>query len=230
MQQSDELEALLRGLPPDLVQRVRALDGLEGLLEIGMDLGRLPEARFVGREELLSQREVSAEDLAYVISHIGQFGGDNRAGIERTLHRISALRNRAGKVVGLTLRVGRAVYGTVEIIRDIVESGRSILLLGRPGVGTTTMLREVARVLADDLNKRVVVVDTSNEIAGDGDIPHPGIGRARRMQVRTPPAQHEGMIEAGENHKPPGTGHEEIRTGLEAPAARALARPGGEAH
>src|SRR6266540_3172195 len=129
MQQSDELEALLRGLPPDLVQRVRALDGLEGLLEIVMDLGRLPEARFVGREELLSQREVSAEDLAYVISHIGQFGGDNRAGIERTLHRISALRNRAGKVVGLTLRVGRAVYGTVEIIRDIVESGKSILLL-----------------------------------------------------------------------------------------------------
>ena len=136
MQQSDELEALLRGLPPDLAQRVRALDGLEGLLEIVMDLGRLPEARFVGREEMLSHREVSAEDLAYVISHVGQFGGDNRAGIERTLHRISALRNRAGKVVGLTLRVGRAVYGTVEIIRDIVESGRSILLLGRPGVGT----------------------------------------------------------------------------------------------
>src|SRR5216117_617629 len=199
MQQSDELEALLRGLPPDLVQRVRALDGLEGLLEIVMDLGRLPEARFVGREELLSQREVSAEDLAYVISHIAQFGGDNRAGIERTLHRISALRNRAGKVVGLTLRVGRAVYGTVEIIRDIVESGRSILLLGRPGVGKTTMLREVARVLADDLAKRVVIVDTSNEIAGDGDIPHPGIGRARRMQVPTPSLQHAVMIEAVEN-------------------------------
>src|SRR2546430_11167217 len=234
MQQSDELEALLRGLPPDLVQRVRALDGLEGLLEIGMDLGRLPEARFVGREELLSQREVSAEDIAYVISRIGQFGGDNRAGIERTLHRISALRNRAGKVVGLTLRVGRAVYGTVEIIRDIVESGRSILLLGRPGVGKTTMLREVARVLADDLAKRVVIVDTSNEIAGDGDIPHPGIGRARRMQVPTPSLQHAVMIEAVENHMPDVVVIDEIGTELEALAARTIAERGvqliGTAH
>jgi len=191
-----------------------------------MDLGRLPEARFAGREEYLSQREVSAEDLAYVISHIGQFGGDNRAGIERTLHRISALRNRAGKVVGLTLRVGRAVYGTVEIIRDIVESGRSILLLGRPGVGKTTMLREVARVLADDLAKRVVIVDTSNEIAGDGDIPHPGIGRARRMQVPTPSLQHAVMIEAVENHMPEVVVIDEIGTEQEAAAARTIAERG----
>src|SRR5947207_10491414 len=161
-----------------------------------MDLGRLPEARFTGREETLSDHEVSAEDLAYVISHIGQFGGDNRAGIERTLHRISALRNRAGKVVGLTLRVGRAVYGTMEIIRDVVESGKSILLLGRPGVGKTTLLREVARVLADELGKRVVIVDTSNEIAGDGDIPHPGIGRARRMQVAAPSRPRAVMMDA----------------------------------
>src|SRR6266508_501473 len=226
MQQSDELEALLRGLSPDLAQRVRALDGLEGLLEIVMDLGRLPEARFAGREEYLSQREVSAEDLAYVISHIGQFGGDNRAGIERTLHRISALRNRAGKVVGLTLRVGRAVYGTIQIIRDIVESGRSILLLGRPGVGKTTMLREVARVLADDLGKRVVIVDTSNEIAGDGDIPHPGIGRARRMQVQTPSLQHAVMIEAVENHMPEVVVIDEIGTEQEAAAARTIAERG----
>src|SRR5512140_3003830 len=233
-QQSDELEALLRGLPPDLAASVRALEGLDGLLEIVMDLGRLPEARFAGREESLSRREVSAEDIAYVISHIGQFGGDNRAGIERTLHRISALRNRAGKVVGLTLRVGRAVYGTVEILRDIVESGKSILFLGRPGVGKTTMLREVARVLADDLNKRVVVVDTSNEIAGDGDIPHPGIGRARRMQVRTPSMQHEVMIEAVENHMPQVIVIDEIGTELEAQAARTIAERGvqliGTAH
>src|SRR5258706_15583250 len=226
MQQSDELEALLRGLPPDLVQRVRALDGLEGLLEIVMDLGRLPEARFAGREEYLSQREVSAQDLGYVISRIGQFGGDNRAGIERTLHRISALRNRAGKVVGLTLRVGRAMYGTMEIIRDVVESGKSILLLGRPGVGKTTLLREVARVLADDLGKRVVVVDTSNEIAGDGDIPHPGIGRARRMQVATPALQHAVMIEAVENHMPEVIVIDEIGTEQEAQAARTIAERG----
>src|ERR1700682_982792 len=154
-QQSDELEALLRGLPAALAARVRALEGLDGLLEIVMDLGRLPEARFAGREEVLSQREVTAEDIAYVISRIGQFGGDNRAGLERTLHRVSALRNRAGKVVGLTLRVGRAMYGTMEIIRDVVESGKSILLLGRPGVGKTTLLREVARVLNDELSKQI---------------------------------------------------------------------------
>ncbi|HUG56440.1 MAG TPA: R3H domain-containing nucleic acid-binding protein [Candidatus Limnocylindrales bacterium] len=223
---TDDLDALLRALPPDLCQRVRALDGLEGLLEVVMDLGRLPEARFAGREELLSEREVTAEDLAYVISRIGQFGGDNRAGIERTLHRISAIRNRAGKVVGLTLRVGRAVYGTVEIIREVVEAGRSILLLGRPGVGKTTLLREVARVLADDLAKRVVVVDTSNEIAGDGDIPHPGIGRARRMQVPTPALQHGVMIEAVENHMPEVIIVDEIGTEAEAAAARTIAERG----
>src|SRR5919198_1100064 len=231
---TDDLAAILRALPPELVQRVRSLDGLDGLLEIVMDLGRLPEARFAGREETLRQHEVSAEDIAYVISHIGQFGGDNRAGIERTLHRISALRNRAGKVVGLTLRVGRAVYGTVDIIRDIVESGRSILLLGRPGVGKTTMLREVARVLADEFGKRVVVVDTSNEIAGDGDIPHPGIGRARRMQVPTPSLQHAVMIEAVENHMPEVIIIDEIGTELEAAAARTIAERGvqliGTAH
>src|SRR2546426_165564 len=226
VEQSDELEALLRGLPPDIAQRVRALEGLEGLLEIVMDLGRLPEARFARREETLARREVSAEDLAYVISHIGQFGGDNRAGIERTLHRISALRNRAGKVVGLTLRVGRAVYGTMEIIRDVVEAGRSILLLGRPGVGKTTLLREVARVLADEMGKRVVIVDTSNEIGGDGDIPHPGIGRSRRMQVSTPTLQHAVMIEAVENHMPEVIVIDEIGTELEAQAARTIAERG----
>src|SRR5207244_9759132 len=154
------------------------------------------------REEILADREVTAEDLASVISRIGPFGGDNRAGIERTLHRISALRNRPGKVVGLTLRVGRAVYGTMEIIRDVVAAGRSLLRLGRPGVGKTTLLREVARVLADEMGKRVVIVDPSNEIAGDGDIPHPGLGHARRMQVATPSLQHAVMIEAVENHMP----------------------------
>jgi len=223
---TDDLEDLLRSLPPDVCQRVRGLDSLEGLLEVVMDLGRLPEARFAAREETLADREVTAEDLAYVISRIGQFGGDNRAGIERTLHRISAIRNRAGKVVGLTLRVGRAVYGTMEIIRDVVEAGKSILLLGRPGVGKTTLLREVARVLADDLGKRVVVVDTSNEIAGDGDIPHPGIGRARRMQVASPGLQHAVMIEAVENHMPEVIVIDEIGTEQEAAAARTIAERG----
>ena len=223
---TDDLDALLRSLPPYLDQRVRALPGLDALLEVVMDLGRLPEARFSSREENLSDREVSPEDIAFVMSRIGQFGGDNRAGIERTLHRISALRNRAGKVVGLTLRVGRAVHGTVDIIRDVVESGKSILLVGRPGVGKTTLLREAARVLADELGKRVVVVDTSNEIAGDGDIPHPGIGRARRMQVPTPALQHAVMIEAVENHMPEVIVIDEIGTEQEAGAARTIAERG----
>ncbi|MBM4434071.1 MAG: AAA family ATPase [Chloroflexi bacterium] len=223
---TDDLDALLRSLPPYLDQRVRGLDGLEGLLEIVMDLGRRPEARFADREEDLAEREVTPEDIAFVMSRIGQFGGDNRAGIERTLHRISALRNRAGKVVGLTLRVGRAVYGTVHIIRDVIESGKSVLLVGRPGVGKTTLLREAARVLADELGKRVVVVDTSNEIAGDGDIPHPGIGRARRMQVPTPALQHAVMIEAVENHMPEVVVIDEIGTEQEAAASRTIAERG----
>jgi len=231
---ADDLDALLRALPPDVYQNLSEVDRLDSLLEVVMDLGRPPEARVPNGEIELVPREVTAEDIAYVIARIGQFGGDNRAGIERTLHRISALRNRAGKVVGLTLRVGRAVYGTIDIIRDVVESGKSILLLGRPGVGKTTMLREVARVLADDLAKRVVIVDTSNEIAGDGDIPHPGIGRARRMQVPTPSLQHAVMIEAVENHMPEVVIIDEIGTELEAAAARTIAERGvqliGTAH
>ena len=182
----------------------------------------------------LLEREITEADIAHVVEHIGSFGDDNRAGIERTLHRISAIRNRTGKIVGLTCRIGRAVYGTIEIIEDFVESGKSILIMGRPGIGKTTMLREAARVLADDLGKRVVVVDTSNEIAGDGDIPHPAIGKARRMQVRTPSLQHEVMIEAVENHMPQVIVIDEIGTELEAQAARTIAERGvqliGTAH
>jgi stage III sporulation protein SpoIIIAA len=230
----DDLDLLLRALPPDLLQAVHALPDPSQLIEIVMDLGRRPEARFTDAEVTLLEREVGEADLQYVVDHIGAFGGDNRAGIERTLHRISAIRNRTGKIVGLTCRIGRAVYGTIEIINDYVESGKSILIMGRPGIGKTTMLREAARVLADDHAKRVVVVDTSNEIAGDGDIPHPAIGRARRMQVRTPPAQHEVMIEAVENHMPEVIVIDEIGTELEAQAARTIAERGvqliGTAH
>ena len=182
----DDLTALLEGIPSHIRESLDRHTQEPDLLEIVLDLGREPEARFPGTEVILSDRPVSQADLDHVIQRIGAFGDDNRAGIERTLHRISAIRNRSGRIIGLTLRVGRAVFGTIAIIQDIVESGHSILLLGRPGVGKTTMLRETARVLADDAKKRVVIVDTSNEIAGDGDIPHPAIGRARRMQVPTP--------------------------------------------
>ena len=204
------------------------------LIEVVLDLGRRPEARFPDSEVALLDREINEADIAFVVEHIGTFGDDNRAGIERTLHRISAIRNRNGKVVGLTCRIGRAVYGTIEIINDFVETGKSILIMGRPGIGKTTMLREAARVLADDMGKRVVVVDTSNEIAGDGDIPHPAIGKARRMQVRTPSLQHEVMIEAVENHMPQVIVIDEIGTELEAQAARTIAERGvmliGTAH
>ncbi|TAK26235.1 MAG: AAA family ATPase [Chloroflexota bacterium] len=231
---TDDLSALLGVLPPSIRPAIDTIDHIEGLLEIVLDLGRRPEARLPGREILLSDRDVTAEDIEHVVARVGEFGDDNRAGLERTLHRVSAIRNRKGSVVGLTLRVGRAVYGTIAIIQDIVESGKSMLLLGRPGVGKTTMLREVARVLADEFTKRVIIVDTSNEIAGDGDIPHPGIGRARRMQVPTPTLQHGVMIEAVENHMPEVIVIDEIGTELEAVAARTIAERGvqlvGTAH
>ena len=230
----DDLEVLLAALPPEIVDAVHATPNREGLIEVVLDLGRRPEARYPNDEVTLLDREITDRDIAFVVDHIGTFGDDNRAGIERTLHRISAIRNRNGKVVGLTCRIGRAVYGTIEIINDFVESGKSILIMGRPGIGKTTMLREAARVLADDLGKRVVVVDTSNEIAGDGDIPHPAIGKARRMQVRTPSLQHEVMIEAVENHMPQVIVIDEIGTELEAQAARTIAERGvqliGTAH
>jgi stage III sporulation protein SpoIIIAA len=231
---TDDLEALLDVLPPQVRDPLRERPDNFELREVVLDLGRLPEARYPEREVILSDREVTQADLDHVVSGIGEFTGDNRAGIERTLHRISAIRNRHGHIVGLTCRVGRAVFGTIRIIEDLVKSGQSTLLLGRPGVGKTTMLREVARFLADDLNKRVVVVDTSNEIAGDGDIPHPGIGSARRMQVATPTMQHAVMIEAVENHMPEVIIIDEIGTDLEAEAARTIAERGvqlvGTAH
>jgi stage III sporulation protein SpoIIIAA len=229
---TDNIEALIDVLPPDIAQALRELNRFDDLLEVVLDLGRPCDARYANAEVRLTDHEVTQEDIDYVVARISDFGDDNRAGIARTLHRISAIRNRRGRIIGLTCRVGRAVYGTVDIIRDIVESGKSILLLGRPGVGKTTMLREVARILAE--TKRVVIVDTSNEIGGDGDIPHPAIGRARRMQVITPALQHAVMIEAVENHMPEVIVIDEIGTELEAAAARTIAERGvqlvGTAH
>lgn len=232
---TSNIDLLLEALPPVIRQALdESAEPKEDLLEIVMDLGRLPEARYRGRERFLSDLEVTQDEIDYVISRIGLFGEDNRAGIPRTLHRISGIRNRSGRVIGLTCRVGRAVFGTITILRDLIESGKSVLLLGRPGVGKTTMLRETARVLAEELRKRVVIVDTSNEIAGDGDIPHPGIGRARRMQVPRPSEQHAVMIEAVENHMPEVIVIDEIGTELEALAARTIAERGvqliGTAH
>ena len=229
-----DLQKLLDLLPQHLQQALEQNSTCETLVEVVLDLGRRPEARFPHGAEYLSEQPVTRADLHAVIQAVGTFGGDNRAGIEQTLHRISAIRNRKGEVVGLTCRVGRAIFGTIAMIRDLVETGQSILMLGRPGVGKTTALREIARVLADDLNKRVVIIDSSNEIAGDGDIPHPAIGRARRMQVARPELQHQVMIEAVENHMPEVIVIDEIGTELEALAARTIAERGvqlvGTAH
>jgi stage III sporulation protein SpoIIIAA len=217
---------LLAVLPVAVRQALAPPEARDSLLEVVLDLGRVPEARYPGRAVALATQPVERADLAAVVNQLGAFGGDNRAGIERTLHRISAIRNRTGEVVGLTCRVGRAVFGTVVMVRDLLDSGHSLLLMGRPGVGKTTALREIARVLADELNKRVIVIDTSNEIAGDGDIPHPAIGRARRMQVARPELQHQVMIEAVENHMPEVIVIDEIGTELEAQAARTIAERG----
>jgi stage III sporulation protein AA len=236
---TDNLDILFDVLPPHVAEAVHVANQNENLLEIVLDLGRKPEARYTDRELVLSDQEVTQSDIDLVVARIGEFDADNRAGMERTLHRISAIRNRRGHIVGLTCRVGRAVYGTIDIIEDIVAGGKSILMLGRPGVGKTTMLREAARVLAEGSEpgrprRRVVIVDTSNEIGGDGDIPHPAVGRARRMQVRQPNLQHEVMIEAVENHNPEVIVIDEIGRELEAEAARTIAERGvqliGTAH
>lgn len=229
---TDDLDLLLDVLPQHISQVVRDLDDSDNLLEIVMDLGRLPAARFVQREAVLSEKEVTYDEINVITKSISEFDADNRAGIERTLHRISAIRNRHREIVGLTFRIGRAVYGTSDIIQDLIESGSSILIMGRPGVGKTTILREAARILAD--STRVIIVDTSNEIGGDGDVPHPAIGSARRMQVAQPSLQHEVMIEAVENHNPEVIVIDEIGRELEAMAARTIAERGvqliGTAH
>ena len=223
---ADNLNQLLEIVPTFIQKPLKDHPKREILIEIVLDIGRRPEARFADSTEYLSYRTIVWQDLDYIIKRLGKFSDDNRAGIEKTLHRISSLRNRQGNIIGLTCRIGRAVFGTVSIIRDLLENKKSILLLGKPGVGKTTAIREIARVLSDGMKKRVIIIDTSNEIAGDGDLPHPSIGKARRMQVSSTKNQHEIMIEAVENHMPEIIIIDEIGTELEATAARTIAERG----
>nr|YP_010170991.1 hypothetical protein K8K75_pgp075 [Chondria tumulosa]QSD57132.1 hypothetical protein [Chondria tumulosa] len=231
---ADDLDELLNILPNFVKSPLDVHPNKKLLIEIIMDLGRKPEARFPNGPEYLSNIMISRHDLDYCIKKIPNFSSDNRSGIEYTLHRISSIKNRKGNIIGLTCRVGRAIFGTASMIRDLLYIGHSILLLGKPGVGKTTLIREITRVLADEMEKRVVIIDTSNEIAGDGDIPHPAIGRARRMQVVQPELQHQVMIEAIENHMPEVIVIDEISTELEVLAARTIAQRGvqlvGTAH
>ena len=230
----EELLKLLEVLPPRVKQNLQKHPDINSLIEVVLDLGRTPEARFEDKVYYVSGGQVTQSDIDFVVGQVGEFTGDNRAGIERTLHRISCLRNRGGKIIGLTCRVGRVIYGTNDIIQDVIESGKNILFMGPPGIGKTTKLREAARILSDKLNKRVIVVDTSNEIAGDGDIPHPGIGKSRRMQVASPDLQHKVMIEGVENHMPEVIIVDEIGTEEESAACRTIAERGvqliGTAH
>ena len=226
MNSSNDLNKLIENLPIFLQEQLNKHPKKEQLIEIVLDLGRRPEVRFTDSTEYLSRKIISWQDIDYIIKGISKFSNENRAGIERTLHRISCIRDRQFLINGLTCRVGRAVFGTISIIRDLLESEKSILILGKPGVGKTTIIREIARVLADEMEKRVVIIDTSNEIAGDSDIPHPGIGRARRMQVSKTELQHQVMIEAVENHMPEVIIIDEIGTELEVLAARTIAEKG----
>ena len=225
-QNLNELDLLLNVLPEHITETIKSLPNKSELLEVVMDLGRLPEARLINDNLILDQTNISKDDLANLIQKIGFIGEDNRAGIEGTLHRVSVIRNRRGQIVGATCRVGRAISGSATTIEDLIQTGKNILLLGRPGVGKTTMLRETARMISDDLSKRVVIVDTSNEIAGDGDVPHPAIGSSRRMQVASPQLQHSVMIEAVENHMPEVIIIDEMSTTEESDAARTIAERG----
>ena len=226
MSSNDDLEKLIENLPFFLQEHLNQHASKDQLIEIILDLGRRPEARFLTGPEYLSRKIISWQDIDYLTKRISKFSNENRAGIERTLHRISCIRNRQFLICGLTCRVGRAVFGSISVIRDLLQSEKSILILGKPGVGKTTIIREIARVLADEMEKRVIIIDTSNEIAGDSDIPHPGIGRARRMQVAKTELQHQVMIEAVENHMPQVIIIDEIGTELEVLTARTIAEKG----
>jgi stage III sporulation protein SpoIIIAA len=218
----NDIDLLLAVLPPELRGDVEP----DRLLEIVADIGRPLEFRYPEGSTYITDVIVDEAFLKQSLSSVTQFGPDNRAGINGTLHRISKIVDRQSRPVGLTCRVGRPMLGTITIIEDLIAAGSNILIIGAPGVGKSTKLRDVARLLSTDKLRRVVIVDTSNEIAGDGAVPHAAVGKARRLQVPFGRNQADVMIEAVENHTPEVIIVDEISTIAETNACRTIAQRG----
>lgn len=198
-----EAENLLALLPPEfqLDNHVNRAD----LMEVVLDIGRRPFAWVNGERHFLGTHNdglvVSRQHLDDIVRPL-HFGADNRAGINGSLHRISAVRNRDDDIVGLTLRVGRYIAGNSIMIADILAGmpHASILICGEPGSGKTSIIRDAARFLAE--RNSLLIIDTSCEIGGSGDVPHHCIGLSRRMQVKSVKDQAQVMVECVQNHTP----------------------------
>jgi len=223
-----DLKRLLVILPPRIREALaRATRPGGEIVELALDLGRPLVARFNAGHVIIDPLPFSQPELEAIVGQVGTFRRNNRAGIDGTLHRISLIRDRFRTPVGLTIRIGRHLTGVAEGIRDVLlEERQSLLLVGSPGVGKTTLLRDCARLLSERLGPAVVVVDSHNEIGGDGKIPHPAIGAARRLQVPDGCDQHEIMREAVRNHYPEVVIIDEVTTRQEADVARTIARRG----